>query len=44
MLNEEVLRDFERIYVIEMEKVGKGSIFVIYKNNSKLKKKKQLDR
>lgn len=40
MLNEEVLRDFERIYVIEMEKVGKGLIFVIYKNNSKLKKKK----
>lgn len=44
MSNEEALRDFERIHAIEMEKAGKGPIPVTYKNNPKLKKKKQLDR
>lgn len=44
MSNEEALRDFERIHAIEMEKAGKRPIPVTYKNNPKLKKKKQLDR
>lgn len=44
MSNEEAIRDFERIHAIEMEKAGKGPIPVTYKNNPKLKKKKQLDR